>query len=273
MSSFKIIGTIQIQPLVGAPLAEHSHPSEILQKAGLEAVQEAQNLVQAGFDAVILQNYGDSPYFSSQVPLETVSCMAIIAAAVREAIQAILGIEVLGNDPKSALAIASVTGCDFIVAHLKSIEGSVPLSEPGWAELLRERERLHSPVNLLTEIHSVPMLSQMFKQLSWADGVILDAHLWQGPEESAKIKVPLYLKLEDDETLASFLRIKPKVQGVILGSILRKKNEKAMGTPAVLDTKRMKEIVRELKGIQRKIKTPKRKEKAKGKAKGKVRKK
>src|SRR4051812_27201819 len=70
--------------------------------------------------------------------------MAVIAAAVRQAVKLPIGINVLRNDGRAGLAIASVTDCEFIRVNVLSglVAADQGLIEGCAAELLRERERL-----------------------------------------------------------------------------------------------------------------------------------
>ena len=152
----KLIGVIHLPPLAGSPGAGHQHPVEALQQAGFLAYREAQMLVQAGFDGIFIENFGDAPFYKTQVPPETIACMAIIAGAVREVSDKVLvGINVLRNDARAALAIAATTGCDFIRVNVLS---GVTATDQGIIEgdaafLLRERERLNADVAILADVH------------------------------------------------------------------------------------------------------------------------
>jgi membrane complex biogenesis BtpA family protein len=141
----QLVGVIHLNPLPGAPGASHLSPDQALQQAGARAVKEAAVLAKNGFDGIILENFGDIPFFKSQVGPETIASLAVIAAAVREVAPKVsLGINVLRNDAKSALAIAAVTGADFIRVNILSGIAATDqgLIEGCAAELLRERIRL-----------------------------------------------------------------------------------------------------------------------------------
>ncbi len=64
---------------------------------------------------MIVENFGDAPFFAGRVPAVTVAAMTACAVAVREAAPGLpLGINVLRNDAESALAIAVVSGATCI---------------------------------------------------------------------------------------------------------------------------------------------------------------
>jgi membrane complex biogenesis BtpA family protein len=136
------------------PRAIGEDPVEILQNAGLLALEEARMLENAGFDALILENFGDIPFYLDQVPPETVAALSVISAAVKEAVRIPVGLNVLRNDARSALAIAAVNGLEFIRVNVLS---GVAATDQGWAvggaaALLRERDRLHAGVAIFADV-------------------------------------------------------------------------------------------------------------------------
>lgn len=260
MSMPRLVGVVHLPALPGAPGAFHQHPAEALQHAGQLAVKEALLLAQAGFDGVVLENFGDTPFYKTQAPPETVASLSIIAAAVREAVDLQIGINVLRNDGRSALAIASVTGCDFIRVNILS---GVAATDQGIIEgdasfLLRERDRLHSAVSILADVHvkhSVTLSSfdigfavEEVGLRALADGVIvtgagtgylIEPHVLEHASRAARRhKIPIYIG--SGATHENLPEIRPWVDGMIVGSCLRK-NGKA-GAP--MDKKRAQEFVR-----------------------------
>ncbi len=155
----RLIGVIHLPPLSGSPraLREGLSPSDALQRAGLWAVKEARLLAQAGFEGLVIENFGDTPFYKTQVPPETVACLSVIAAAVREASRLPLGINILRNDARAALAVAAVTGSSFLRVNVLSgvVASDQGLIEGDAAGLLRERERLgvSGSVGILADVH------------------------------------------------------------------------------------------------------------------------
>src|SRR5262249_52052000 len=79
------------------------------------AEADARALEGAGFEAVIIENFGDAPFFPGPVPPITVAAMTVCAVAVRSAAPRLaLGINVLRNDADAALAIAVATDATMI---------------------------------------------------------------------------------------------------------------------------------------------------------------
>ena len=78
MGDLQLIGMIHLGPPPGSP--RHTGGFE----ATLErAIADASTLSTAGFDARMVENYGDSPFFANDVPDITVAAMARAVATVR----------------------------------------------------------------------------------------------------------------------------------------------------------------------------------------------
>ncbi len=108
MSKPMLVGVIHLPPLPGAPRA-----TVTATEAAKSAARCARAL--AGYDAVIVENFGDTPFFAKKVPPVTVAAMTACALAVREAAPNLaLGINVLRNDGEAALSIAACTGASFV---------------------------------------------------------------------------------------------------------------------------------------------------------------
>lgn len=76
---------------------------------------DAARLADAGFDDVIVENYGDAPFFPDDVPKVTVAAMTACVVAITETSKALrVGVNVLRNDAAAALSIAAVTGAAWI---------------------------------------------------------------------------------------------------------------------------------------------------------------
>ena len=104
-----IIGMIHLLALPGAPLWKGS-----LQEVLDRACADGRTLLDAGFDAVLVENYGDLPFTAGAVDPSTVAAMTWILAHFQQAVDIPLGINVLRNDWRSALALACVCGGRFI---------------------------------------------------------------------------------------------------------------------------------------------------------------
>jgi membrane complex biogenesis BtpA family protein len=135
-----LVGVVHLPPLPGSPRA----------RAGLDGVLEfarrqAKGLLEAGFDGLVVENYGDAPFFAGSVPPETVAALAVIAREiVALAGKAPVGVNVLRNDARAALGIAAVSGASFIRVNVHSGVAATDqgIVEGKAAETLRARELL-----------------------------------------------------------------------------------------------------------------------------------
>lgn len=155
-----IVGMLHLPPLPGSPGYEATDGKR------LDAIREfvlndAESLVNpknenseagggGGVDAVMLENFGDTPFFAGRVPTETVAAMTVLARDVRQYLDekagrpVPLGINVLRNDALSAIAIAAAVGADMIRVNVLS---GAMMTDQGLitgqaAELLRYRKQL-----------------------------------------------------------------------------------------------------------------------------------
>ncbi len=274
-----LVGVIHLPPLAGSPLSHGEHCSDLLHHAGLLAVKEAQMMVSAGFQSIILENFGDIPFFKNQVPPETTASMAVIAAAVREAVKVPLGINILRNDARSALAVAAVTGCDFIRVNVLS---GVAASDQGMiegnaAELLRERARLHAHVMIFADVHVKHAVTLSSKKIALAVEeaalrALADAVIVSGATTGRMIEISILEKasqiaraheiplfIGSGANLENISEIAPLVDGIIVSSALRQGGQ--AGAP--LDANRVKSFAREF------LKKPTKKKERVGKSKSK----
>ena len=104
-----IIGMVHLPPLAGAP--RFGGDVEDVRRAVLE---DARSLLAGGVDGLILENFGDAPFYPGRVPASVVAQMTVLAAEVKRMIDVPLGINVLRNDGLSGLAIAHAVGAEFV---------------------------------------------------------------------------------------------------------------------------------------------------------------
>jgi membrane complex biogenesis BtpA family protein len=268
-----LIGVIHLPALAGAPGAAGLHPADALREAGMRAVDEARALAKAGFGGVILENFGDAPFYGAHVPAETVASLAVIAAAVRESVSIPVGINVLRNDAKAALAIAAVTGCDFIRVNVLAGVSATDqgLIEGTAAELLRERERLGADVAILADAgvkHARSLSSddlaveiEDLALRSGADGVIITGKTTGRFADRETLEAALTAKrlhrisvwIGSGATSENIAEIRREGFGVIVGSDLRKGGR--AGAP--LDATRVRRFMLAGRKTPKKISSPK----------------
>ena len=103
-----VIGMVHCLPLYGTPKFKGSC-QQILD----QAVQDAVTLEKAGADAVIVENMGDTP-FAEKLSHEQIVGLSAATALVKQAVRIPVGVDAAFNDYRAGLAIAKITGCDFI---------------------------------------------------------------------------------------------------------------------------------------------------------------
>lgn len=105
----QLIGMVHLKPLPGSPQFEGDF--ELVVDS---AVRDAGTLTEAGFDAIMVENFGDFPFFAEDVPKITVAAMARAVAAVRTRTDLPVGVNILRNDALAAMAVAATCRASFI---------------------------------------------------------------------------------------------------------------------------------------------------------------
>ncbi|MET1124032.1 MAG: BtpA/SgcQ family protein [Archaeoglobaceae archaeon] len=129
-----LICAIHLKPLPGSP--GYDNFEDVVDAA----LRDAAAAEEGGADAVVVENFGDAPYFK-EVGKEVVACMTVVAKEIRDNFSLGLGINVLRNDAIAALAIAKAVKADFVRVNQLYFGCLAP---EGWlegkaAEVLRYR--------------------------------------------------------------------------------------------------------------------------------------
>jgi uncharacterized protein len=108
-----------LRPLVIGMVHVPALPGSARFAGNLEALHERvrgdlRALVDGGIDHVMIENFGDAPFFPRQVPAITLTHLTAIAQRVKREFPVRLGINVLRNDGCGALAVAHAVGAEFI---------------------------------------------------------------------------------------------------------------------------------------------------------------
>lgn len=221
------------------------------------ATAEATLLRAAGFDGLLVENYGDVPFHADRVPAETIAALALAVHAVREATGLPTGVNVLRNDAGAALGIAAATGAAFIRVNVHT--GGM-FTDQGWIEgraheTLRERARLGLSTAILADVlvkHATPppgLGPADAARDTWhrglADGLIVSGAATGQQADRAAIEVirtavpdaPIWLG--SGLTPGNARHLLPLVDGAIVGSALRENG--IAGRP--LDDRRARELI------------------------------
>jgi membrane complex biogenesis BtpA family protein len=148
-----VIGVIHSLPLPGAPAYDGMPMAQVT----AFAVAEAQRYAAGGVHGLIVENHGDIPFAKPEhLGPETAACMAVMTAAVRQAVPLPVGVNVLANGAIQAIAVAVAAGASFVrvnqwanayVANEGFIEGPA-------AEATRFRARLQArSIRIFADVH------------------------------------------------------------------------------------------------------------------------
>ncbi len=175
-----IIGVVHLLPLPTSPRWGGSLKAVIDR-----AEQEAAALASGGVDGLIVENFFDAPFTKNQVDPVVVSAMTIVVQRIQNLVTLPVGLNVLRNDGKSAMAIASCVQAQFIRVNVLT---GVMATDQGLIEgeahqLLRYRRELGCDVKILADVlvkHARPLSSPNLTvavkdtiERGLADGVIL----------------------------------------------------------------------------------------------------
>lgn len=141
---------IHLPALPGSPAAVLP-VDEIVERA----LTDARTLAGAGFNAVMVENFGDAPFTADTLPPATTAAMAIIARAIRSAINLPIGINALRNDARAAMGIAAAGGASFIRVN---VHAGVAATDQGIItgsarETLEYRKLLGARIAVLADVH------------------------------------------------------------------------------------------------------------------------
>ena len=175
-----VIGVVHLSPLPTSARWQGK-----LNEVIARAEQEATALAAGGVDGIIIENFFDAPFTKDCVDPATVSAMTLIVDRLKGMVMLPIGINVLRNDARSAMAIATCTEVHFIRVNVLTgiMATDQGLIEGKANELLRYRRELGSEVAILADVlvkHarplSTPNITTAVKdtiERGLADGVIL----------------------------------------------------------------------------------------------------
>ena len=251
-----VIGMVHLPALPGAPNCERG-----IEAIRNRAVADAEALEAGGVDGLIVENYGDVPFYPDSVPAHTVASMTRVAADVADATELPIGINVLRNDGEAALSVAAAVDAAFvrINVHTGARVTDQGIVEGTAHETLRLRDRLDADVAVFADIdvkHSAALSDGQSIESSLKDTVergLADAVIVSGPGTGAAIEggslaAALEARAERSEVpiligsgvdAGSVGRLLGRADGVIVGTALKRDGE----TTAPVETSRVANLV------------------------------
>jgi uncharacterized protein len=153
-----VIGMLHVPALPGSPNNTLSFKDII----GW-VISDATALINGGIDALIIENFGDVPFYRERVPAHTATFLTTLGCAVKSHFESVpLGINVLRNDAVTALAVAAAVHAQFIRINIHT---GARLTDQGViqgdaSETLRYRKMLGRDVKIFADVnvkHSAPL--------------------------------------------------------------------------------------------------------------------
>ena len=144
-----VIGMVHLLPLPGSPRFGGS-----LDAVKNRALADAESLAEGEVHGLMLENFGDVPFYPAAVPSHVVACMTGLACQVRDRVGLPMGINVLRNDGRAALGVAVACGAKFIRVNV--LCGS-RVADQGLIhgiahDLLRDRTTLGTDVKMFADV-------------------------------------------------------------------------------------------------------------------------
>jgi hypothetical protein len=249
----RLIGMVHVAPLPGSPRWNGSMETVVA-----AAVADARALVDGGMDAVLIENYGDAPFTPGRVEPATVAALAVVAREVRAVLpRAPIGINVLKNDARAALAIACAVGARFIRVnvHAGAVVADQGLVQSDAYATLRDRRLLGADIAIFADVggkHAIPLvpvdLEQHARDLTLrglADGLVVSGQATGAPtslDDLARVRkaVPALPLLVGSgvtpDTAAELLAV---ADGLIVGTAVKRHGDVA----APVDPERVRRLV------------------------------
>lgn len=234
-----IIGVVHLLPLPTSPRWGGSLKAVIDR-----AEQEATALSSGGVDGIIVENFFDAPFTKNQVDPAVVSAMTVVVQRIQNLVTLPVGINVLRNDAKSAMAIATCLKAQFIRVNVLT---GVMATDQGLIEgeahqLLRYRRELGSDVKILADVlvkHARPLGSvnlttavQDTIERGLADAVILSGWATGNPPNLEDLELasssakgtPVFIG--SGATWENIATLMQAVDGVIVSSSLKRHGQR-----------------------------------------------
>lgn len=144
----KIVGMVHLKALTGSPKFTDM---DIVKK---HAIKEAKNLENGGIDGILVENYGDKPFWKI-ITEDTFKSMLDVCKEIKKEVNVPIGVNVLRNDWKSALMIADELDLSFIRVNVYI---GITLTEQGIiegeaAKIQRFKRRKNIDAKVYSDIH------------------------------------------------------------------------------------------------------------------------
>jgi membrane complex biogenesis BtpA family protein len=254
-----VIGMVHLRALPGSPRWDGDMAALVR-----AAVDDARALAEGGADALLVENHGDVPFTARRVDAATVAGMAVAVAEIRRAVPLPVGVNVLKNDVRSALAVAAATGARFVRVnvHVGAVAADQGIIQSDAHDTLRYRRLLGVDVAILADVqakHGLPLAPVPIEQEArdcytrgLADGLVVSGVATGEPTPMADLKrvrgavpeAPLLVGSgASPETVAELLSV---ADAVIVGTSI--KRDGRLANP--VDVERVRRLVVAARGTR-----------------------
>ena len=237
--AFSIVGMVHLAGLSPQLTAQELSAVEKV------AVDDALALQAAGFNAIMIENFGDTPFFPDRVPAHTVASMTRIAHSISLALEqesgtSKIGINVLRNDALSALSIAKAVDATFIRVNILmgAMVTDQGIIEGKAHEVIRTRNQLNPGCEVWADLrvkHAASLapreLSDEAKDLwkrSGADAIIVSGARTGAPLDLTELRT-IKQAIPESRVIAGsgvtpeqLEELVPLLDGIIVGSWIKK---------------------------------------------------
>jgi len=208
-------------------------------------VKDAESLLEGGLSNLMIENFGDTPFFPGTVPAHTVAHLAAIASEISSRFpDAEIGLNVLRNDGCSAISIAAATGASFIRVNVLC---GARLTDQGIVQgiahdLLRLRTTLSAGhVAILADVdvkHSVPLserpltdeVDDVIKR-GHADAIIVSGNATGASIETSRLKEAISaagstpVLIGSGATAETIAKLSSMAAGFIIGTSIKRNGD------------------------------------------------
>lgn len=242
-----LLGSVSLLPLPGS-----RRYAGDLRPVIARAVADAIKLSGAGCDALLVENRHDAPFARDQAGAETIAAMTLLVSAVIESVGVPVGVTVLRNDARAALAVALVSGAVFVRVplHVGMMVGRDGILEGRATDTIRYRGELGAKVAVFADVHAEPdgaptELAAAAHEAYYrglANAVILTGSEPAGPAQLAAVRRALPeapILLDGDPTPRSLTELLSTADGALTGPWCHTDGR----ADAPIDSERVKQLV------------------------------
>jgi membrane complex biogenesis BtpA family protein len=226
-----IIGMVHLGPLLerGVKLADVEEAAR----------RDARALVDAQVDALMIENFGDRPFYPDAVPAHTIAAMTRCILAVSAVATGLpLGVNVLRNDARSAIAIAAATEAAMVRVnvHIGSAVTDQGLIHGQAHDTVRLRRTLAPATRIWADVrvkHAAPLAerpvheeAEELTERGEADALIVSGQRTGGATDPERLRivreaVGCPVIVGSGASLEQLEALLPVCDGLIVGSSLK----------------------------------------------------